>query len=189
MDPSPYPPVERGPHNHIGVAPSAYKERLYRSMLEARVARFVDMYFPGGLYEDGPELPGLEVARTRDGRHYGYRLRGRYRYRPDFWLPTVRTFLEAKGASYEASLWRPVELARLVAPLGVQVAVATRRSGSRFDFYVVRGGKLWPAALCRCPSCGARYFHAGGPTDCRACGVVPFTGSLSPSHPKEDDSI
>lgn len=71
MDLTLYPHVVPGSVNHIGVALSAYKERLYRSMLEARVARFVDMYFPGGLYEDGPELPGLEVARLRGGPVHG----------------------------------------------------------------------------------------------------------------------
>lgn len=174
LDPVSYPAVEVGPHNHLGVAPSRYKEHLYRSALEARVARFVDIHFPVWLYELGPNLTGVETAHTRDGLFYGYRLRRRYRYRPDFWLPSVRTFLEAKGASWERSLWRPIELARRVEPLGVQVVVVThgRRAG-HFDLYEARGGHLWPATFCRCRACEARYFHASGPTACRACGAVP----------------
>lgn len=172
MDPSPYPPVVPGPVNRIGVAPSRYRDVLYRSALEARVARFLDMHFPVWLYESGPSLTGVESARTRDGLFYGYLLDAG-RYRPDFWLPSVRTFVEVKGDMGCYTLRSPVELARRAAPLGVQVAVATHGRGGRFDLYVARGGELWPATLARCPSCGARYFHAGGPTDCRACGVVP----------------
>jgi len=185
VDPSPYPPVERGPHNHIGVAPSTYKGVLYRSMLEARVARWVDMHFPVWLYESGPNLLGIESARTLDGLFYGYQL-DVGRYRPDFWLPSVRTFLEVKGDMGCHTLARPIELARRAAPQGIQVIVVTRGKGVRFDLYAPCGRDLVPATFARCSACGSRYFHAGGPTDCRACGVASFTGGLSSAPPKEE---
>lgn len=72
--------------------PTKYRDTMFRSTLEADWAATLDWYKIEWQYEpEGLQLPSGEL------------------YRPDFWLPRIRTYLEIKGLHGER-VHKPEEL-------------------------------------------------------------------------------
>lgn len=135
--------------------PTKYKETLFRSRLEARWALFFDELGVKWLYE-----------------HEGYQLASGW-YLPDFWLPSIDTFVEIKGVDPND---REVQLcSELSQSTGHRVILMSRElgwwveddevqpymnKGEAFSFFGEGGDH--PYLPCVCRDCGAFGFQFEG---------------------------
>lgn len=131
--------------------PTSYAGVRYRSRLEADWAATFDHLGWHAAYEaEGVQLP-------------------RGRYLPDFWLPTMRTFVEVKGP-HDERLNKTAELAEAVAEWGIRVVVARPPAGMYAAWEGVRKGQDWLLRLC--PSCEHYDFvDLDGDWGCARCHV------------------
>lgn len=157
--------------------PTRYRGIVMRSALEARVAAMLDRHDVRWEYEPRSfQLGGL-------------------RYVPDFWLPEITTWLEAKGAwrsqddalkvralaaarcrerwsKDESAWWRPAE------------AVVVVADDSTLGMWVAPGGEIervGSAVLVRCRGCGKTWWLSHGHDwSCRACGKHEGSHHWSP---------
>jgi hypothetical protein len=150
--------------------PTKYRDTMFRSTLEADWAATLDWYKIDWQYEpEGLELPSGEL------------------YRPDFWLPRIKTYFEVKGLHGERA-HKPEELRWAVCCEG-DCDHAVAQPGGR-EFYdpwrmVVVGEtagngdqlKSWvpwvSTAFARCEACvawqWATVFDENEDLRCRAC--------------------
>lgn len=159
-----------------------YRGVPMRSMLEVRWAMALDMLGIVWQYEPRPVL-------LPSGR----------RYRPDFWLPELRTWLEVKGPGI-AGLDKAEELARIArhgpecGPPGNCGAGGCPYSQSPYQLVVVGmapqyGYAHWRMldtaldlkdfwrAIFRCRACYRWWWPVEGDLRCRACGVGDTDGA------------
>lgn len=136
-----------------------YGGTWYRSKLEAKTAAaFDNLSIP---YQYEPQ---------------GYQLSNGMWYRPDFWLPTCRTFVECKGRADEQDM---AKIVGLVEDCGCPVLVISYDNAMlvmRFwngetegqDDIVSYSGSV---ALAKCAKCGGRWFMSQEDTyKCLCCG-------------------
>jgi hypothetical protein len=138
--------------------PADYGGTAFRSRLEAGWARTLDRY--GIRWEYEPHV---------------YTLDGGTRYLPDFSLPDLSTFIEAKGPHMQR-LDKARELARQMAP---EAIVLIGYPPQRRRLVEWRGESMlqwadalgYPATFTSCPECGAyQWCRIRVSLDCRACG-------------------
>jgi hypothetical protein len=147
------------------VLPTRYDGVLYRSRTEARWAVFFNA-----------------VGCCHQWEATGYDLAGLW-YLPDFWLPTINTYLEVKGAKPTAEERRKSML--LSAATDSTVVVVSGAPEPRADdsdaVLMWRGGRFIGAAtMAYCEPCGRLVFHSGGWDDrCWTC-----RRSSEPKHEK-----
>ena len=151
----------------IRAIPTKYRGTIFRSTLEADWAATLDTYKIDYQYEpEGLQLPSGEM------------------YRPDFWLPRIRTYLEVKGLHGER-VHKPEELRWAVCcegecdhrqPVGrgfvawrMVVIGGPANSDGRFNAQVP-----WVStAFARCRVCSAWQWATSFTDDelaCRVCG-------------------
>lgn len=163
----------------IKALPTAYRGVEMRSRLEARVAEKFDRLGIEWVYE----VEGLDLG-------------GGVWYLPDFWLPTLHTFVEAKGvADPIGALRKPHHLSAAFCgyewdfeptrPAVVIVYDAWTREPDITDrskgFSVLAGGRCVDESwFCQCAVCGNWWFlSADGHYTCRACGHHDGNGHLA----------
>lgn len=159
--------------------PTLYRGTQFRSELEAGWARTLDQLSLDWEYEK-----------------HAYKLPSGEGYLPDFWLPAVRTFIEAKG-SHVQRRHKPQELAKEVnADVIVLIGwppVMKRVTPYIWDPYLNWLDPLgYDTRLALCPGCSAwQWMRAQLSRRCRVCGAS-HTGLLAkageiPFYPAEPD--
>lgn len=146
----------------VHAKPTVYRGVRMRSQLESRWAGVLDA--AGIVWEYEPTLVPL-----RGGDNL---------YRPDFWLPELRTWIEVKGPHMQR-LWKTRELAQLLGRDGL-VLLATAVGSARL---VPPSGRA-PQAEAEVGKCECGVTALGIPGSgqqgrilCRACGA-----KIVPSH-------
>lgn len=151
--------------------PTVYRGTQMRSRLEARVAAMLD---------------AVGIRWEYEPRAFTF---GTVRYVPDFWLPDISTWLEAKGAWGHADVVKVACLARDQAsgrwdkndggwwhPAAAVVVVG---DDSGRGHWVSSDGKIedsHSARLVRCTSCGCAWWLSDARDyACRACGEYDGT--------------
>lgn len=121
-----------------------YKGIEFRSKLESKTAQALDNIGIAWVYE--PE---------------GYKLTNGMWYRPDFWLPDARQFVECKGvmsAKDSAKIVGLVEDRNVpVVVLSYENAMAVMRNMNMPDHAVMTYGAK-DIVIAECTKCGTRYF-------------------------------
>lgn len=159
--------------------PTVYRGTRFLSQLEAGWARTLDHMCIEWEYEQ-------RACKLPSGAGYI----------PDFWLPALRTFIEAKG-THGQRREKAQELAR---ELGKEIIVligwppARKRSTPYLwePFINWLDPLSYDTRLALCPACGGwQWMRAQLSRDCRLCGV-PHTGLLAKAgeiqfHPAEPD--
>lgn len=139
--------------------PTTYRDTEFRSELEANWAHTLDQLGIGWEYEKhSVKLPSGEM------------------YLPDFWLPAVRTFIEAKGTHLQRT-HKPKELAR-AAGLDVIVLIGWPPVMKRMSPYLWDPYMQWldplgyDTRLALCDGCsGRQWMRAELSRQCRMCGA------------------
>jgi hypothetical protein len=174
--------AEREPEPASGktaARPTLYQGAQFRSELEAGWARTLDHLSIEWEYE-------RHACRLPSGIHY----------LPDFWLPAIRTFIEAKGPHIERRR-KPEELAQEVNEDVIVLIgwppVRKRNSPYFWDPFLNWADPLgYDTRLALCPACPAwQWMRAQMSRRCRVCGAS-HTGLLAkageiPFHPAEPD--
>lgn len=159
--------------DRIPAIPTSYRGVNYKSKLEAGWAAWLAAQDAVFRYEDGPlDLsPRLEASRSATGALLGYSLPSGKGYLPDFWLPQIRTFIEAKGDLTDASIDKMREFATCLGD-DHMVVLASHPVGHSFSVVGRRGG-IYPghySQAARCCFCGTLWFFViKGPVICRVC--------------------
>lgn len=136
-----------------------YKGIEFRSKLESKTAQALDNIGIAWVYE--PE---------------GYKLSNGMWYRPDFWLPDARQFVECKGVMDAKD---SAKIVGLVEDTGRQVLVVSYENAMMvMRFWNDPNGDIMTytygdgIALARCERCGKKFFYVGADTfKCPACGA------------------
>lgn len=159
--------------------PMVYRGEQLRSELEGGWARTLDQLGIAWEYEKRP-----------------VKLASGERYLPDFWLPAIRTFIEAKG-THTQRRHKPEELAREVTG-DVIVLIGWPPVMRRVTPYIWDPYLQWldplgyDTRLAQCPECsGWQWLRAQLSRQCRLCGAS-HTGLLAkpgelPFYPAEAD--
>jgi hypothetical protein len=159
--------------------PMLYRDTQFRSELEGGWARTLDQFGIAWEYEKHP-----------------VKLKSGERYLPDFWLPAVRTYIEAKG-THAQRRHKPQELAREVdADVIVLIGwppVMRRMTPYLWDPYMQWLDPLgYDTRLAQCPGCsGWQWMRAQLSRCCRLCGtshagLLAKSGEM-PFYPAEAD--
>jgi hypothetical protein len=101
------------------------------------------------------------------------------RYVPDFWLPSLRTFIEVKGVLGDPRMHKPGELEKEVTITGAIVLIglppASRSlSPSYWERYIQwRSPRGFRTGLARCQECSAwQWMQPQVSRACRRCGTA-----------------
>ena len=142
-----------------------YKGVWYRSKLEAKVAQALD---------------NLGIAFTYEPQ--GYKLSNGMWYRPDFWLPYAKQFIECKGKMDEIDAAKIVGLVNdhgmpvVVLGYGSVMLVTRMFDAPELDVVTYSSG----IQLVRCAECGKQWFMSTSDTyACRCCGAYNGDAHLS----------
>lgn len=150
---------DQPPAGELAARPTLYQGTQFRSELEAGWARTLDHLSIEWEYE-----------------RYACKLPSGAGYLPDFWLPAIRTFIEAKGSGGQRRR-KPEELAEEV-PAGVIVLIGWPPVRKRNSPYLWEPYLNWldplgyDTRLALCPACsGWQWLRAQLSQRCRLCGA------------------